>query len=60
MNFTPILPNGEVLSPKELEAYANSVIDGAGDKKGLKIGVTFEGKDAIDQASAAAEEIHQL
>jgi hypothetical protein len=54
MNFTPILPNGEVLSPQELTQYAESVIreeiDDSDVEAGglnLKIGATFEGEDAI-------------
>lgn len=60
MNFTPILPNGSVLSPDELEKYAESVVAGAEDTKGLKIGATFEGENAIEQAVEVAEEIHNL
>lgn len=60
MNFTPILPDGSVLSPDELTEYAEGVVEGAEDVKGLKIGATFEGEDAIQQACEAAEEIHNL
>lgn len=69
MNFTPIIAdeNGNfvgVLSPDELKSYAERVISDyertgiLEDEKGLKIGATFEGKDAIANASAVAETIH--
>lgn len=61
MNFTPILPDGSVLSPDELTSYAEGVIAGTRqDDLGLQIGSAFNGEDAIQQASNAAEEIHQL
>ena len=60
-NFTPILPNGEVLSPTELERYAENVISGAQtDNLKLQIGSSFNGDDAIEQAEQAAENIHQI
>lgn len=61
INFTPILPDGSVLSPDELTSYAEGVIAGTRqDDLGLQIGSAFNGEDAIQQASNAAEEIHQL
>lgn len=61
INFTPILPDGSVLSPDELQSYAEDVIDGTRqDDLGLQIGSSFNGEDAIQQASNAAEEIHLL
>lgn len=60
INVTPILPNGSVLSPEELEEYANSLLAGADDIKKLQIGAQFEGEDAIEQASKAAAEISSL
>ena len=69
MNFTPIIAdeNGDfvgVLTPEELEDYATEVINEyertgiLKDDKGLKVGATFDGKDAISKASAIAESIH--
>ena len=61
MNFTPILPNGEVLTPTELQEYAEAVIAGTReDDLGLKIGSTFSGEDAIAQAEDVAQTIHEL
>ena len=61
VNFTPILPNGKVLSPNELQQYAEGVIAGTReDNLKLQIGSAFEGKDAIQQAETAAQEIHEL
>ena len=66
MNFTPILTDESgnfvrVLSPAELEQYANEVISGVReDDLNLKIGATYVGGDAIDRAVADAEKIHKL
>ena len=61
MNFTPILPNGDVLTPGELQEYAEGVIAGTRtDDLGLQIGAVFTGESAIDDASNAAEQIHLL
>ena len=57
-NFTPILPNGQVLSPDELQAYAEGVIAGTReDDLKLQIGSEFSSEEA---ATAAANEIHKL
>lgn len=61
INFTPILSEDEVLSPEALQKYAEGVIAGVPeDNLNLQIGAVFEGEDAITQAVAAAEEIHNL
>ena len=66
MNFTPIIADDKgnfkgVLSPEQLSTYASEVINGTrSDDLGLQIGAAFTGEDAIDQAVAAAEEIHEL
>lgn len=66
MNFTPIMTdeNGNymgVMSPEELQKYAEEVIAGVRDDDlNLKIGATYEGDDAIEQAVTAAEKIHEL
>ena len=66
MNFTPIMTDGKgnatgVMSPEELQSYAEDVISGVReDDLNLKIGATFEGEDAIDQASKIAEQIHEI
>lgn len=65
MNFTPIMTDDKgnykgTLSPQELEKYANDVISGVReDDLNLKIGATFNGDNAIDQAVKTAEKIHQ-
>ena len=63
MNFTPILVEDgkvkEVLTPEELQSYAERVIEGAEDEKGLKIGATFEGENAIKEAENFAETLHE-
>lgn len=47
---TPILPNGEVLSPEYLQRYVEDILDGLhGDELGVTIGI-FNGSDAIEQA----------
>lgn len=64
-NFTPIQVDAEgniekILSPKKLQEYAESVIDGGEDYLNLQIGATFTGQDAIQQAEESAQQIHQL
>lgn len=66
INFTPIVvdKNGNyvgVLSPDELDEYAESVIAGTRtDDLHLQIGAEFTGKNAEKEATATAEYIHQL
>lgn len=67
INFTPIMvdPNtGEylgVMEKGEFEQYCQDVVDGVReDDLNLQIGAKFEGKDAINQAEEAAEEIHEI
>lgn len=66
INFTPIVTDAlgnriDVLSPAELQKYAEDVIAGVReDDLRLQIGAKFEGEDAIAQAEAAAEHIHNL
>ena len=66
INFTPIIAdeNGnfvDALEPEALEEYAEGVINGVHDDYlNLQIGAKFEGADAIQQASKAAEKIHEL
>ena len=66
MNFTPIMTdkNGKykgVLSPQELQEYAEGVIAGTReDDLNLKIGMTYEGSEAIANAEADAQKIHEL
>lgn len=56
---TPILPDGTVLSPSELQSYVEGILDGTHvDEKGITVGV-FEGEDAIKQADEAGEKIHR-
>lgn len=66
INFTPIVvdENGNyigVLSPDELEEYAQGVIAGTRtDDLHLQIGAKFTGKKAVEESEAAAENIHKL
>lgn len=61
INVTPILPNGAVMSPDELEGYAGGIIYGEiEDYEKLQIGYIFEGENAIAEAENAAERIHEL
>ena len=65
-NFTPIMvdENGKhigTLSPEELTKYAEEVLAGVRkDDLNLQIGGQFTGGDALKQAEAAAERIHEL
>ena len=56
---TPILPDGKVLSPEDLEAYANDLLAGESIDANIKMGL-FEGKDAQKQADDFANTIHNL
>ena len=66
INFTPIMVDpktGEflgVMAKDEFNEYCYDVVDGAEDYLHLQIGAEFHGEDAIEQAKAAAEEIHNL
>ena len=65
MNFTPIMTDGNghkigILTEEELQRYAEKVLNGGEDYYNLKIGATFEGEDAIEQAVAQAGYIHEL
>lgn len=65
-NFTPIMVDGngnyiDTMSEDDLTAYAEGVLDGVHDDYlKLQIGAEFSGKDAVDQAVAEAERIHDL
>lgn len=56
---TPILPDGSVLNPDDLEKYANQILETGTDSKGIGIR-TFEGDDSIAQADAYAEMLHNV
>lgn len=60
MNFTPILPDGSVMTPEELKTYAQGVIAGAEDNLNLKIGTTFEGENAMPDALKTAKRIEEI
>lgn len=57
--LTPILQNGTVLSPDELDREAGDILDGKADKNNILIG-TFTGADSIQQAGAYGEKLHNL
>ena len=60
INMTPILPDGSVMDAENFVAYGESVAEGAEDYLNLQIGATFTGKNAIEEASAVADEAHEL
>lgn len=63
INLTPIkIKDGQIyiLSPQQLDEYAQRLLDGEEDKDGLQIGETVEGENAKDEAGKRAERIHQL
>jgi len=62
INVTPILPNGEVLTPDELENYANMILEGVDSDEipDIQLGAKFTGADAIEQAKKAAVTMHEL
>lgn len=58
MNFTPILPDGSVLTPDALEQYALNVVNGVSeDTLGLKVGGSYR---SVDDAVNAAIFAHIL
>lgn len=57
--LTPILQNGTVLSPDELDKEASDILDGKADKNNILIG-TFTGADSAQQAGAYGEKLHNL
>lgn len=66
INFTPIQvdENGNyigTLSPDRFKEYCENVVSGVhGDYLNLQIGAEFTGKNAIEEAVAAANRIHEL
>ena len=63
VTLTPILPNGEVISPEALEDYANQILAGAIDVDGLVLGTYSidEGwSDPIDQAEKLGDALHRV
>lgn len=54
---TPILPNGEVLTPGALDKYVGGLLEGGEDTYGITLGV-FEGQDAIQQADLLGQQVH--
>ena len=60
INVTPILPDGTVLTPEQLEEYATEILETEEDKYGIQIGVRYVGSDAIEKATSDAERLHEL
>ena len=57
---TPILPNGEVLSPAELEGYANQLLSGEELSPDINIKLAeFSGEDSIQQAEKYSTALHE-
>ncbi len=58
--LTPILPDGTVLSPEQLEKYAGQLLNG--EKIDIPDGITlgiFEGDDFKEKADSFAENVHK-
>ena len=56
--MTPILPNGDVYEPTALKEYANEILSGAEDTKGLELRM-FSGEDSVAQADRYGEALHR-
>lgn len=56
---TPILPDGEVLTPEALEEYANGILAGNQDSQGLVID-RFYGEDSVKDAENYATALHAV
>ena len=63
INVTPIkIKDGQVyvLSPQQLEDYANRLLEGEEDKDGLQIGSIVEGERAVEKADKIAQRVHEF
>lgn len=63
INVTPILANGTVLSPSQLESAVHDIVVNGKDIYRIQMGDKFYGEtisDAINQAETAAIRIHEL
>lgn len=56
---TPILPNGDILSPEELEEYARKILSGEEVDVDIKMGM-FSGDNYKEEADEFANTIHEL
>ena len=57
---TPILPNGEVLSPAELEEYANKLLSGEELNTEINIKLAeFDGENSIQEAEEYSSALHE-
>lgn len=56
---TPILPNGEVLSPNELSNYAGQLLNGEQIDANIEL-ATFNGEDSITQAGKYCQALHEV
>ena len=57
---TPILPDGTVLSPKQLEEYANKLLAGEELEPGVDIKLAkFDGSNSIEKAGEYAQALHE-
>ena len=57
---TPILPDGSVLTPDELESYANKILAGEDIDSDINIKLAeFDGANSIQQADAYASALHK-
>lgn len=64
VNLTPIeyLADGShnILTEQELSDYAKDLFAGKEDTRNLRIGIVYEGNNAVDRAKKDAERIHEL
>lgn len=58
--LTPILPDGQVLSPEQLQNYANQLLNGEELDPGINIKLAeFDGEDSIQLANEFAQTLHE-
>ena len=56
---TPILPDGRVLSPEELEDYAQKLLAGEEIDEAIELKM-FDGENVLEQANTYGEALHQV
>ncbi len=56
---TPILPDGTVLSPEQLDSYVRQMMSGEDIDVNIKLGM-FEGENSIEQAEKFAVGLHDM
>lgn len=56
---TPILPDGQVLSPSALDSYAGDLLNGGSDTQGIEL-KTYIGDDSVKKAERYSEALHKV